>query len=199
MTENKDINEIHDDLETVADDHFEDTELEELEENSKETITRLKAKLKQSEKEKMEYLENLQRAKAEFLNARKRLEDEKMSDRERAVTGHIEKLLPLCDSFFMAMSDKAAWEGIDATWRKGIESIQNQLQSLLKSYGVEEVHPEGQTFDPTIHEALTNVPVTDEKKNDTVITVIQNGYTRNVHGSTQVIRPARVTVGEFKK
>jgi molecular chaperone GrpE len=199
MTDIKEINDLHDDLETVEEvqDSFEDTALEEDEEHSKDTIKKLKVKLKEVEKEKMEVLETLQRTKAEFLNARKRLEEEKLVDRERAVDKHIEKLLPLCDSFYMAQSNKAAWENIDETWKKGIESIQNQLQSLLYSYEVTQVHPVGEVFDPVSHEALMHVPVVKKEEDGMVVAVIQNGFMRTHNGKTHIIRPARVSVGQF--
>jgi molecular chaperone GrpE len=198
MTENKENENFQDDLETVSEDIFEETELEDLEENSKDAIKQLKVKLKECEREKLEHLENLHRAKAEFLNAKKRIDEEKIADREKAVAGHIEKLLPLCDSFAMAMSDKEAWDNAPATWKKGIDGIVNQLQSLLKSYGVTQMSPLGEAFDPEKHEALQNSEVAIEDEHDTVVGVIQNGFTRTVHDKTSVIRPARVAVGTFK-
>jgi molecular chaperone GrpE len=187
----------NDDLEPIDEDTADDAELEDIEENSAGKIKKLQQKLKQSEQEKMEHLESLQRAKAEFLNAKRRLEDEKLSDRQRAITDQIEKLLPMCDSFHMAMSNKEAWENIDSTWRKGIESIYNQLQSILASYGVKEVTPLGEEFDPNKHEAMTNVPVDSKELHHKVISVIQNGFVRTHNGKEQLIRPARVTVGEY--
>jgi molecular chaperone GrpE len=198
MTENKENEDIHEDLGTVSEDMFDETELEDLEENSKDTIKLLKTKLKESEKEKMEHLENLHRAKAEFLNAKKRLEEEKVSNREKAVVKHIEKLLPLCDSFYMAMSNKEDWETAPSTWKKGIDGIVNQLQSLMKSYGVTEMNPLGEVFDPEKHEVLTSTEVDTEEAHNTVVGVIQNGFTRTVNDKSSVIRPARVIVGEFK-
>jgi molecular chaperone GrpE len=196
----KDTHDRHDedDLEHVSEDmQIDDAELEDVEENSNSKIKKLQEKLKESEKEKMEHLENLQRAKAEFLNGKRRLEEERLRDKERAVTNQIEKLLPLCDSFHMAMSDKKAWDAIDGTWRKGIENIYNQLQSLLASYGVMEVNPQGEEFDPQQHEALTNVPTDKKELHHKVITVIQNGFVRKIGDKTELIRPARVTVGEY--
>lgn len=194
----KDIHE-NDELEEIAEDTSEDTELEDVEENSNAKIKKLQQKLKQSEQEKMEHLEDLQRAKAEFLNAKRRLDEEKQNDRQRAVIDHVEKLLPMCDSFHMAMSNKEAWENIDATWRRGIESIHNQLQSVLTAYGVTEVSPMGEEFDPNMHEAMTNVPVDTKDMHHKIVSVIQNGFVRTHNGKTQLIRPARVTVGEFSE
>lgn len=199
MKGKKDVKDEFDDIEPIADDENMDIELEEVEQNSKEKIRSLQAKLKESEREKMEHLENLQRAKAEFLNAKKRMEEEKHRDKERSVNMHVEKLLPLCDSFHMAMSDSEAWNAVDETWRKGVESIHSQLRSILTSYGVIEIDPLGEEFDPTTQDAMANIPVDDEKMHHTVVSVIQKGYKRSFDGKEELIRPARVTIGEYSK
>lgn len=188
-----------DELEHMDEDAAIDEELEDIEENSEQKIKELRNKLKACEKEKSEHLENLQRAKADFLNGKRRLEEERLRDKERAITAQIEKLIPLCDSFHMAMSDVKAWEAIDATWRKGIESIKNQLDAILTSYGVVEIHPQGETFDPNLHEAMTNVPTQNKDEHHKVMQVIQNGFIRKMGDATELIRPARVTVGEFNE
>jgi len=190
-----------DDLEIVDEDtgNTTETELEDIEENSVQKIKKLKEQLKDSEKEKMEHLENLQRAKAEFLNGKRRLEEERVKDKERAVNDLIEKLLPMSDSFTMAQSNKAAWEAIDPTWRKGVESIQRELQTILTSYGVQEVDPTGMDFNPNEHEAMANMPVTDKAEHQKVLQVVQKGFVRMINGTEILIRPARVIVGEFSE
>jgi len=190
-----------DDLEIVDEDtgNTTETELEDIEENSVQKIKKLKEQLKDSEKEKMEHLENLQRAKAEFLNGKRRLEEERVKDKERAVNDLIEKLLPMSDSFTMAQSNKAAWEAIDPTWRKGVESIQRELQTILTSYGVQEVDPTGMDFNPNEHEAMANMPVTDKVEHQKVLQVVQKGFVRMINGTEILIRPARVIVGEFSE
>lgn len=197
MKDFTDDKEFDDDFQAEDDALVIEEELEDIEENSAQKVKQLKEKLKESERQKMEYLEDLQRAKAEFLNGKRRLEEERLRDKERAITNQIEKLLPLCDSFYMAMSNKEAWDAIDATWRKGMESVYNQLQNILTSYGVKEINPQGETFDPAVHDAMTNVPVADKKDHHKIIGVIQNGFTRIVNGKEELIRPARVTVGEY--
>ena len=198
MNERNDKIEPQDEFESVENDSFEDSELEDLEENSIEQIKKIKKQLRASEAEKMEHMENLQRAKAEFLNGKRRLEDERIRDKERAVTQQIEKLIPLCDSFVMALSDTESLKAINnQTWVKGIEGINIQLQSILASYNVSLTNPVGEEFNPTLHDALTTVPVTDKTQNYKIISVIQNGYVRQIDGVTELIRPARVTVGEY--
>lgn len=190
-----------DDIEFTTDTtDMNEPELSDVEENQKDIISSLKKKLKHAEEEKRTILEDMQREKADFLNARKRLEEERLRDRQRSTMNHIEELIPLCDSFEMAMSDKAVWEKADANWRKGIEGIYGQLERLLTSYKVKRVHPLGQSFNPHQHEALSMTPVTDHDKHDTVIQVIQSGYEiTHPDGTNELIRPARVAIGVFEE
>lgn len=197
MRNNIEENDEVDDLEPLNEDIAHEEELEDIENNCEAKLKKIKIELKKCEAEKMEHLENLQRAKAEFLNAKRRLEEERMLDKERAVTKQIEKLLPMCDSFQMAQSDKKAWDAIDPTWRRGVESIYTQLQSILTSYGVEEVNPMGEEFNPQEHEAMTSVTVADMAQNNKIISVIQNGFRRTIGEKSELIRPARVIVGEY--
>lgn len=173
--------------------------LEEQEEYSSDKLKVLRDKLKSCEKEKMSHLEELQRMKADFLNAKSRLQQERESDKKRFAIAHVEKLLPLCDSFFMAMADKEAWAEAPEKWRKGVEGINAQLHSLLLSYKVNPVSPEGEQFDPSKHEALTNVPVSKKSDHNKVVSVIQQGFEMTNGDSTTIVRPARVTVGEFSE
>ena len=196
MDENKE-NELQEDFELTGEDNTNDPEIEEIEENSNNKLRTLQEKLKVCEQEKMEHLENLQRAKAEFLNGKRRLDEEKIRDKQRAENKQIEKLLPMADSFHMAMHDKEAWNAIDEQWRKGVESIHSQLHKILDSYGVSEVNPEGLEFDPNLHEAMVSIPVEDKKLDNTVISVIQNGFMRKIGDNEELLRPARVTIGEF--
>lgn len=196
---NTNDDEFQNELELEDEVDIAETELEDAEENSADKIKKLRNKLKECEKEKMEHLENLQRAKAEFLNGKKRLEEERTRDKDRAISNQIEKLLPMCDSFHMAMSNKEAWDTTEETWRKGIESIYTQLQSILSSYNVIEVDPTGELFNPNMHEAMTNVPVDDKKDHHRVINVVQNGFVRKIGDREELIRPARVTVGDYSE
>lgn len=177
-----------------------DLDLEEIEGNQKDIINSIKKKLKDCEHERRQQMEDVQKTKADFLNARRRMEEEKDSQRDRLLADHIEKLLPLCDSFQMAMADKEAWEKADSGWRKGIEGIHSQLRSLLNSYSVQMIDPTDEMFDPEKHEALSTVEVSDKKDHDKVINVIQPGYEMTKKdGTTQQIRPARVTIGIYSE
>lgn len=174
-------------------DSFDDSDitLEDSESTAADKQKVLRQKLKACEKEKLEHLDALQRTKADFLNSKRRLEEQTKRDVERATLRTLEQLLPLADSFDMAMANTEVWERADEVWRKGIEGIYSQLQSILKSHNVIAIDKTGETFNPHIHEAITEVPVDDEVAKGTIIAIVQKGYTC---GET-VIRPARVAVG----
>ena len=201
MVNKKDTQEVQDDLVfTDSTDTIEtsDPELSEIEDAEANKIKTLKTKLNDSEERNREQLEELQRTKADFLNARKRLEEERLRDRERAMITHIEKLLPLCDSFFLAMQDSAALEASNPKWRRGIEGTYNQLKGIMDSYGITAFNPTGEIFNPAQHEALSLVKVENPEQNNRIINIIQQGYELKRGDTTELIRPARVTVGTLE-
>ncbi len=176
-----------------------DTELVDDEATAEQKLKALRTKLQAATDQNRELHEEIQRTKADFLNARKRLDEEQARSRERDTIKHIEKLLPLADSFYLAMLDKAAWEKSDEKWRKGIEGIHQQLLGILRGYGVSAFDPTGATFDPLKQDALSTITVTDEAQHNQVISVMQLGYIRVSGDTEEIIRPARVTVGEYTK
>jgi len=164
------------------------------EENAAETIKKLREKLKKAQGEAQEYLTGWQRAKADLVNARKRDEADHKEFVKFANERLIDGLIPVLDSFGLAMGNKEVWEKADKNWRIGVESIANQLRKALADAGLEEVDPVGQKFDPMRDEAAEYVPVDSESKNHMIIGVLQKGY--NLNGRS--MRPAKVRVGEFK-
>lgn len=192
--ENEDL-----EIEITENEHTEkaEPELEEMEEAADTKLKKLRDKLTHCEEEKRQLLETSQRAKAEFLNARKRLEEERLKDKMRHKMDHVFELLPLCDSFEMAMSNTEAWEKADKNWRVGVEGINTQLMQILESYNVSLINQTGVTFDPYRHEAIGTEEVEAEMK-DKVIKVVQSGYEMKMGDRTELIRPARVTTGIVK-
>jgi molecular chaperone GrpE len=184
MVERNDENDIISDTEPLP----EDMEMEAGEEEASysKKIKDLRDKLVTCEEEKRQHLEDLSRARADFLNSKKRNEEQLVRDRERITERHIENLLPLADSFEMAMRDPA-WAAADPKWRAGIEGIHTQLMNILKSNNVEVLDPLGKEFDPYEHEALM-----DTGNGSTVSNVIQRGYKIG----DRVLRPAKVAVGD---
>lgn len=199
MTDTHKNDKPNDDVE-FTDDTFaadQDTDPIETEARSEDKIKSLQTKLKEAESAKAAAHEEMQRAKADYLNARKRIEDDHTNAQKRATRDFVALLLPLCDSFDVAMQDQAVWDRVDEQWRKGVEGIHSQLQSILDTYNVVREDPTGKTFDPNRHEALTETPVDEPEKINTVTQVIQAGYYIDDEES-RLIRPARVAVGVAK-
>ncbi|MEK7462316.1 MAG: nucleotide exchange factor GrpE [Patescibacteria group bacterium] len=192
-------NDFEDEIEMTQDDHHEseDLELSDEEALGASKMKRLREKIARITEEKQQVMEEAARERADFLNAKRRLENERAQDKIRSTKKHVEALLPLADSFEMARSDKETWEKADDNWRKGIEGIHTQLQKLIESYKVVAINPNGATFDPHKHEAISLTPVDEKKLHDTVTAVLQKGYEMDVDGTVEVIRPARVIVGEY--
>lgn len=186
----QDIHEKHDDDVTLEDEAFTDDadlELADEESESSDKIKALRSKLKESEAEKMQHLEDLQRTKADFLNSKRRLEEQFKTDRERIVERIIEDFLPLIDSFETALTQKGTAEG---NWEKGIIAIHSQFLAILKNYNITEIEAEGKIFNPHEHEAIQSLEGTENEAPDTILQVLQKGYKR---GDT-IIRPAKVVI-----
>ena len=199
MVNEHDNTDVDFDVEEDAHHELEDIELADEEASTGDKLKQLRQKIARLTEEKQQVMEEAARERADFLNARRRLETERAQDKIRYTKKHVEALLPLCDSFDMARANKDVWEKADENWRKGIEGIHTQLQKLIESYGVSVIDPTGESFDPYKHEAIGTTPVTDKALDHTVVSVLQKGYGINVDGTMEVIRPARVTTGEFQE
>ena len=180
------------DIKIEEDENLDDSII--AEESARDIIKNLREKLKKALEEKQEYLTGWQRAKADFINTRKRDEESQKEFVKYANEGLISELIPVLDSFSMAMGNKELWEKADKNWRTGVEYIANQLKKTLEDYGLKEIDPIGQKFDPMRDEAIEHVPVEDAKQNDTVVFVIQKGYSLN----GKVLKAPKVKVGEGK-
>jgi molecular chaperone GrpE len=192
-------NNIDADVEFEAEATFEALDAEGEEVRATDKISALRKKLQESELARRTLSEDMLRAKADFLNARRRLTEEQERNKDRIRMNFIEELLPLCDSFYMAMSNKTAWNAVDSVWRTGVESIHAQLNAILQSHNVAIINPAGAHFDPQKHDAVSNAPVTEEALHDTVVAVLQPGYEMKTGDRTEIIRPARVVVGNYSK
>ena len=193
---NKDNKNTKDDVLIEPDTELE-KEVDEIveEETAEGLIKSLREKLAKAVAEKQEYLNNWQRDKAEFVNARKRDEEAQKDFARFSNESLVSELIPVLDSFHIAMSNKEAWEKADKNWRTGVEYIANQLTKVLEEFGLKEIDPIGKPFDPMRDEAIEHEAVDDEKKNNTVTSVIQKGY--ELHG--KMLKAPKVKVGEWKK
>lgn len=185
--------------EIVSDNHINETQDDigssDVEAEATKKIKQLKKELRSVEEERRKTAEDLQRAKAEFLNAKKRMNEDITVRIAREREDIISSLLPVCDSFQMAMQNTEQWEQVDPVWRKGVEAIYAQLQSLLEQYHVTQIKPTNEVFDPNVHEAVEEESTDDTSLHNTISKVVQSGYQiRRTDGTTALLRPARVVV-----
>lgn len=138
--------------------------------------------------ERDEYLDQLQRSRAEFINYRKRTDAEKLRLGEMFTASTIGRFLPVIDDWDRAMGAVPENEH-DDNWFSGIQMIQTKFRQLLESAGVVEVDGVGTPFDPAIHEAVSTDP---GSSGDVVVEVYQKGYKL---GDT-LLRPAMVRTGD---
>lgn len=138
-------------------------------------------------RERDEYLDSLQRLKAEFDNFRKRVLREGEQRSQRAQTEVIEELLPVLDNFERAM--QAAAQHDEKLLTSGVELVYNQLKDMLTRRGLCEIEAEGAQFDPNQHDAVMCQP-SEEHEEGTVVQVLEKGY----QVDDKVMRPARVIV-----
>lgn len=128
--------------------------------------------------------------RAEMENMRKRAERDLQNAHKFALEKFINELLPVKDSLEMGIT--AAKETHDiAKLLEGSELTLKMLAMALEKYGVQELNPQGDKFNPELHEAVAMQPSTDAKPN-TVSHVIQKGYLLN----GRLIRPAMVIVAQ---
>lgn len=127
------------------------------------------------------------RAAAELDNVRKRAIRDVENARRFALENFGRDLLDVRDSLEMGL--EAAGSADADALREGSEATLKLLQTVMERFGVEQIDPEGEPFDPELHEAMTMQPSADAEPNS-VLTVIQKGYTLN----GRLLRPARVVV-----
>ena len=91
----------------------------------------------------------------------------------------------------MGLASVATSEGDVTAIKEGMELTYKQLLASLEKSGVKQVNPEGESFSPDFHQAISMVPSADHEPN-TVIQVFQKGYTLN----DRLLRPAMVIVSQ---
>lgn len=180
------------DIETVQDDiEFEEDIIEE--QGVKESIKKLRQKLRDTEAESKSNLDGWQRSRADYINLQKTYDAERGDIRKRAQADIINDLLPVLDNFDAAMKNTEVWEKVDENWRRGIEYIAQQFHKILEDYGVV-VIKENIPFDPRLHEPLETIITDDESQDHKILKTLQKGYM--IHD--KVLRPAKVSVYHYQ-
>jgi molecular chaperone GrpE len=155
-----------------------------------ETLEAAKALLQQEKEEAQRFLANWQRAEADFVNYKRRVEQERGEAMRIANAALIINILPVLDDLERALTSLDI-RLVGLTWFDGIRLIYRKLQLVLENAGVSQIEAEGQPFDPRFHEAV----MYGEGEEGKVVAEVQRGYKLN----DRVLRPAMVVVGKGKE
>jgi molecular chaperone GrpE len=137
-----------------------------------------------------EYLDLAQRTRAEFENYRKRAVKEAAAAQERGAAKLARELLPAIDNLDRALAHAGAdGSNGDPSFVSGIKHVHSDVLAALKRTGIEPFSPEGEPFDPQLHEAVAQQPF-EGAEPGTVVEVYQLGYRLG----DSILRPARVVV-----
>lgn len=168
---------------------------EENDETADKLVKKIKEKLKKCEAERRDYLSGWQRAKADFINAKREEEERRESFIKFSERELILRFLVLADSFDRLFADKKAWETMDKSWRQGVENLRNQFMDILKKQKVEAIDAVGKIFNPKEHESIGEIKVDKTEKEGIVMEELRRGY--KMHNV--IIRPTLVKIGKLPK
>ncbi len=161
-------------------------EIEAMESKVDSKLNKVKKELEQVKKEKQEYLDGWQRSKADYVNALKRFEDDKLLATAKGMAKGAMPFIGVLDTLTRA---EKAGEIPDS-----FKSIAKQLHDAAGALGLSQFGEVGETFDPMLHEALGQDTVESVEKDDTVTAVLEGGW----KVKETVLRPAKVRVGIFE-
>lgn len=155
-----------------------------------ESAAAFPAELDRVKAERDQLLDRLARLQADFENARKRAERERIENREFATGNILEQFLPVLDNFELALRSNGSAEQL----RSGVELIVKQMEEVLTRMQVTVVPTVGEAFDPRVHEALGAVD-RDDVPDQHVVEEVRRGYRLR----ERLIRPALVRVAHNTK
>ena len=148
--------------------------------------------LAQLEAEIEKYKDVALRAEAEMQNLRRRAERDVRNAHKFGAERLLQNLLPVLDSLEKAIeTSEAAGQAEDDPQLEGIKLCSKLFVDVLTKEGIEALDPQGEPFDPNLHEALSMIENPDLEPNS-VMTVIQKGYRLN----ERLVRPAKVMVSK---
>ncbi|HEV2614907.1 MAG TPA: nucleotide exchange factor GrpE [Gammaproteobacteria bacterium] len=144
----------------------------------------LEAKLTEAE-------DKILRARAEIENLHRRSERDITDAHKYGIKKLLEELIPILDSLEQGLAVQGTEHDMVKSMRDGMELTLRMLQKVLEKFGVKEIHPLNEMFNPAFHEVMLAQEKTDVAPN-TIIQVMQKGY--QLHD--RVIRPARVMIAK---
>lgn len=184
MEQNQDSPEVEASQKVSRKDNSEAEAAEGSEEAQK--IEELEAALEESKEKHL-------RLYSEFDNYKRRSARERLELIQNASKDLIEQLLPILDDFERAIKSSEKENPDNKSVVEGLELIYNKSKKILGQQGLKEMEcGEGSSFDPDLHEAITQIPAPSKKLKGKIVDVVEKGYFLN----DRVIRFAKVVVGQ---
>lgn len=159
--------------------------------NSLDTTPSLEEMLQIAERKSQEHYDAWMYAKAESENIRRRAAEDTDKARKFALEKFSTELLAVKDSLEAALNVGTA--SVES-YKDGVELTLKQLSSVFEKFNLAEINPVGEKFDAHKHQAISTVDAPEGTEPNTVISVLQKGYTLN----ERILRPALVMVTKAK-
>ncbi len=156
------------------------------------TLEALQEQLAEQGRKAEEYLDQLQRERADFQNYRRRMTQERLEAASRGKEDVLRGLIPVLNNFRLALQHVD--QDANAV-RQGVQMIWQQFEGFLRDQKVEPIPTVGQVFDPAYHEVLSTVPATAETPANTIVTEVKAGY--RIGG--RLLTPAQVIVARAEE
>ena len=150
-------------------------------------LKKLKDELEKVKKERQEYLDGWQRAKADAVNSRRETEVRAARSGEMLREELVHDIIPALDSFDMAAGSEA-WETVSDGWKSGMERVRDQLIDALKRNGIERYSKVGDSYDPHLHDVVQEMEDVAGEPHE-IVKILRYGY-KQVRG----YHPAQVIV-----
>lgn len=157
----------------------------------KPSAAELQKRLEEATRTAESHWEAALRSRAELENLRKRSERDLENAHKYGLERMVTELLPVKDSLELGLAAGQGDDAMLARLREGMELTLKMFAAALEKFGVTEINPEGEAFDPEYHQAMT-MQEADGQDSNTVISVIQKGYLLN----DRLVRPALVIVAK---
>lgn len=154
-------------------------------------LAALQAQLKSEQEQAKAALESMARAAAESDNRRKRAEADVERERKYGNEKILKAMLPVVDSLELALQHTDKNNELLKGLYEGVENTLSLFLKELNKFGVAQLNPVGEPFDPNLHQAVTMLPSNEVKPNH-VLSVLQKGFVLN----GRVVRPAMVAVAK---
>lgn len=155
-----------------------------------QSVAELMSQLEVAQAEIASLKDQMLRTQAEMQNVRRRAEQDVEKAHKFGVEKFAGEMVQIVDNLERALETAGDDEAVKPII-EGVEMTLGMFVSGLAKYNVEQVNPQGETFDPALHQAMSMVPSPDAAPN-TVVAVMQKGYT--LHG--RLMRPAMVMVAK---